>query len=287
LDKIPILFDRLQHVEFMGWHLLLPFNWVWTQVARKRKSHKWWELKYFLLWPQFTLQNFSWRKTTNCNSLNSPNMYLLVSNIFMSITKNLESFLCVLNVLILMRTCLKLHVFTECNTLTKLANGLPSINTPFFSKSIQILYEWMVRDPCKASQVVLAPVHSGYCPHSQGTNLWNPSHGCLRSLHRESLMSKVFEMIDDLATIEFLTCSKSFLKDWFALEHKLCSQLGQLSTFSRVERDGFCQGPTIVETTSVEITVLIHTLMLVAILICWLPIVWILIQTCSSLLCLT
>jgi hypothetical protein len=33
--------------------------------------------------------------------------------------------------------------------------------------------------------------------------------------------------------------------------------------------------------------VLIHTLMLVAILICWLPIVWILIQTCSSLLCLT
>jgi hypothetical protein len=86
-------------------------------------------------------------------------------------------------------------------------------------------------------------------------------------------MSKVFEMIDDLATIEFLTCSKSILKDWFALEHKLCSQLGQLSTFSRVERDGFCQGPTIVETTSVEITVLIHTLMLVAILFCWQPIV--------------
>lgn len=244
LHKIPVLVNRLQHVEFMGWHLLLPLNWVWTQVARKRK--------YFLLWPQFRLQNFSWRKTTNCNSLNSPNMYLLVSNIFMSIIKNLESFLCVLNVLILMRTCLKLCVLTECNTLTKLANGLPSINIPFFSKSIQILYEWIVRDPCRASQVVLAPVHSGYCPHSQGSNLWNPSHGCLRSLHRESLMSKVFEMIDDLATIEFLTCSsKSFLKDWFALEHKLCSQLGQLSTFSRVERDGFCQGPTIVETTLV------------------------------------
>jgi hypothetical protein len=86
-------------------------------------------------------------------------------------------------------------------------------------------------------------------------------------------MSKVFETIDDLATIEFLTSSKSFLKDWFALEHKLSSQLGQLSTFSRVERDGLCQGPTIVETTSVEITVLIHTLMLVAILFCWLPIV--------------
>jgi hypothetical protein len=131
LHKIPVLVNRLQHVEFMGWHLLLPLNWVWTQVARKRKSHKWWELQYFLLWPQFRLQNFSWRKTTH-----SPNMYLLVSNIFMSIIKNLESFLCVLNVLILMRTCLKLHVFTECNTLTKLANGLPSINIPFFFQKV-------------------------------------------------------------------------------------------------------------------------------------------------------